>query len=50
MCDGDENAGTLTIDFRWLPPTSANLKKLTAPIPNGFREVGQPEPKASVSG
>ena len=33
-----QDAATLTIDFRWLPPTSANLKELTAPIPNGFRE------------
>jgi hypothetical protein len=30
---------TLTIDFRWLPPTTANLAKLTAPIPDGFRKV-----------
>jgi hypothetical protein len=30
---------TLTIDFRWLPPTRANLAKLTAPIPDGFRKV-----------
>jgi hypothetical protein len=46
----EQDAGTLTIDFRWLPPTSANLKELTAPIPPGFREVGQPAPTASVSG
>jgi hypothetical protein len=45
-----QDAGTLTIDFRWLPPTSANLKELTAPIPSGFREVSQPAPKASVTG
>ena len=30
---------TLTVDFRWLPPTSANLKELTAPIPKGFRQT-----------
>jgi len=34
-----QDARTLTIDFRWLPLTNANLKELTAPIPNGFREV-----------
>ena len=34
-----QDAGTLTIDFRWLPPTRANLRELTAPIPPGFREV-----------
>ena len=34
-----QDAGTLTIDFRWLPPTRANLKELTAPIPKGFREA-----------
>jgi hypothetical protein len=33
---------TLTIDFRWLPPTRANRKQLTAPIPKGFREVSSP--------
>jgi hypothetical protein len=36
---GKQDAATLTIDFRWLPPTSANLKELTAPIPHGFRKV-----------
>jgi hypothetical protein len=36
---GKQDTGTLTIDFRWLPPTRANLKQLTAPIPNGFRKV-----------
>ena len=41
---------TLTIDFRWLPPTSANLSELTAPIPRGFREVHAPAPKASFNG
>jgi hypothetical protein len=30
---------TLTIDFRWLPPTRANLKSLTVPIPLGFSLV-----------
>jgi hypothetical protein len=34
-----QDAATLTIDFRWLPPTRANLKELTAPIPAGFREA-----------
>lgn len=34
-----QNTGTLTIDFRWLPPTRANLKELTVPIPPGFRKV-----------
>ncbi len=34
-----QDAGTLTIDFRWLPPTRANLRELTAPIPKGFREA-----------
>jgi hypothetical protein len=36
---GTQEATTLTIDFRWLPPTRANLKELTAPIPKGFREA-----------
>ena len=36
---GKQAAGTLTIDFRWLPPTRANLRELTAPIPPGFREA-----------
>ena len=34
---------TLTIDFRWLPPTKANLAKLTAPIPAGFQKVSYPK-------
>jgi hypothetical protein len=34
-----QDAGTLTINFRWLPPTRANLRELTAPIPKGFRET-----------
>ena len=34
---------TLTVDFRWLPPTRANLAKLTAPIPAGFQKVTYPE-------
>ena len=29
----------LTVDFRWLPPTRANLRELTAPIPKGFRKA-----------
>jgi hypothetical protein len=36
---GKQDTGTLTIDFRWLPPTRANLAELTAPIPDGFRKV-----------
>jgi hypothetical protein len=35
----NQDPGELTMDFRWLPPTSANLKELTAPFPNEFREV-----------
>jgi hypothetical protein len=27
------------IDFRWLPPTAANMAKLHQPIPSGFRHV-----------
>jgi hypothetical protein len=38
------SAVTMRIDFRWLPPTSADLAKLTAPIPPGFREVAGPAP------
>ena len=34
---------TLTVDFRWLPPTRANLAKLTAPIPPGFQKVTYPK-------
>ena len=34
-----QDARTLTIDFRWLPPTRANLKSLTVPIPLGFSLV-----------
>jgi hypothetical protein len=29
-------------DIRWLPPTAANLAKLTVPIPPGFTEVPVP--------
>lgn len=46
----EKQDGTLTIGFRWLPPTSANLAKLSAPIPPGFRQVSTPAPKPSVSG
>jgi hypothetical protein len=35
-----QTVATITTDFRWLPPTRANLKDLTAPIPAGFREAG----------
>ena len=51
---------TLTIDFRWLPPTHANRKLLTVPIPPGFSQLSYPlgatpakpapKPRASVSG
>jgi hypothetical protein len=34
---------TLTVDFRWLTPTRANLAKLTAPIPAGFKQVRYPK-------
>ena len=34
---------TLTVDFRWLAPTRANLAKLTAPIPAGFHKVKWPQ-------
>jgi hypothetical protein len=34
---------TLTVDFRWLPPTRANLAKLTVPIPPGFHKVNHPK-------
>lgn len=36
------STGTLTVDFRWLAPTRANLAKLTAPIPAGFHKVKYP--------
>jgi len=32
----------LQADVRWLPPTAANLAKLTVPIPAGFTEVPAP--------
>jgi hypothetical protein len=48
--DKKETAATLTIDFRWLPPTRANLKELTAPIPPGFHQVSGPAPRASFNG
>lgn len=41
-----ESQGTVSVfddDFRWLPPTSANLAQLTAPIPAGFRQVPPPQ-------
>jgi hypothetical protein len=34
---------TLTVDFHWLTPTRANLAKLTAPIPAGFKQVTYPK-------
>jgi hypothetical protein len=30
-------------DYRWLPPTSANLAQLRVPIPAGFRQVPRPQ-------
>jgi hypothetical protein len=44
----DDRAATLTIDFRWLPPTKANLRELTAPIPPGFHfyQAAKPAPPA----
>jgi hypothetical protein len=29
-------------DFRWLPPTPANLARLSVPVPPGFRQVPPP--------
>jgi len=46
----NQHPATLTIDFRWLPPTKANLRELTAPIPPSFREVTGATPRASFSG
>ncbi|HEY2549492.1 MAG TPA: hypothetical protein VGI64_02835 [Streptosporangiaceae bacterium] len=45
--------GFITGDFRWLPPTKANLAALRATIPPGFRVVkpaGLPEPAYSFIG
>jgi hypothetical protein len=32
----------MSFDFRWLPPTSANLDLLTVRIPSGFTQVHPP--------
>jgi hypothetical protein len=48
--DKKETTAKLTIDFRWLPPSRANLKELTAPIPPGFHQVSKPAPRASFNG
>jgi hypothetical protein len=55
---GTVSSVTMQIDFRWLPPTSANLAQLTTPIPSGFRQMAAPgfavtagpPPKPPVSG
>jgi hypothetical protein len=55
---GTMSSVTMQIDFRWLPPTSANLAQLTTPIPSSFRQMASPglavtagpPPKAPVSG
>jgi hypothetical protein len=55
---GTMSSMTMHIDFRWLPPTSANLSQLTTPIPSGFRHMAGngfavtagPPPKTPVSG
>jgi hypothetical protein len=56
---GTMSSMTMHVDFRWLPPTSANLAQLTTtPIPSGFRHMAGngfavtavPTPKTPVSG
>ena len=37
-----QEAGRLSGDFHWLPPTRANLAMLNIPIPAGFRAVRVP--------
>jgi hypothetical protein len=37
-------------DVQWLPPTAANLAKLTAPIPSGFVQVPAPPVQCPISG
>ncbi|MGE5290547.1 MAG: hypothetical protein ACM3ML_25820 [Micromonosporaceae bacterium] len=39
---GFSGVGVYQTDFEWLPPTRANLAKLNAVIPPGFREVAPP--------
>jgi hypothetical protein len=43
---------TVTVDYRWLAPTRANLTVLTAPIPKGFTlaELPLPVPKQYTLG
>lgn len=38
----------VTVDFQFLPATPANLAKLTAPIPSGFKRVAPP-PRPATS-
>ena len=38
----DDRTGGSQADVRWLPPTAANLAKLTVPVPAGFTEVPAP--------
>lgn len=40
--DVEDGVSGLQADVRWLPPTAANLAKLTVPIPAGFTEVPAP--------
>lgn len=35
-------AGAIQVDFRWLPPTTANVAKLAVTIPPGFTKVTGP--------
>jgi hypothetical protein len=37
-----KGASVRRYDYQYLPPTAANLEKLTAPIPPGFRRTAQP--------
>ena len=37
---GTNGTQTSTVDFQFLPPTPANLAKLTVPIPPGFHRLG----------
>lgn len=38
----EDGENGLRADVQWLPPTAANLAKLTVPIPAGFTEVSAP--------
>jgi len=37
-----KGASVRRYDYQYLPATAANLAKLTAPIPHGFRQTAQP--------